>query len=669
MSEINGPNSEDKRSRIRRLPKPDSVLTPTFAASWRNTSDNLWDDRGQQESGLLQRQCACGVHTIAGGECDGCRQKRESNFLQRTTVNSVHNNASTLDLVPTEQPLPSSYAVRDFSQIPISTAQSKPESAVQAKSTIGATKNSVTHQSKLIEQEADVRGGLALNTGFMQAYLRGGAEPVRSVSSGTVSRQVIQRKGPTYQSYIKGSASQKADTAGNVAAAGATENILPTIQVPLDHAASRQGFFRQKMVEHLNRGMRGYYGDLKETWAYQSMKTQLDGYIKDIPAMTAAASTYNSFVPNANLATRGMHKHTALQDSLGFDDETDFDKQLTGTQKEALKTAIHDNPALLLTDSVVAKQEKLDGARTTLHGHLLGYSAIITGKAMKEVQGTITKNEKEQEEINKKIAKVAKIAGYVQKAATYAAAGAGALAKAGASASAAASEASAAEMVKKGAGHVKKGAGHLATAVTVAMQLYYAKELKDFESKINQAKDELNSLKASKSASELASKLKKLEGAKKTYKSAVNEYDEAIQKRRVAMAALASKADEKLVGKKGQAGGQDFVGQVLLYMTSVRENRSLVGNGMTAGSEAKGEISKAMTQLRHRSKSYQTNAEAHGTVRRVEGDRGPDAQAIYEMNRKTFDWLGKAKEDKDLLDKQEKSAAKVMAAAGQVGKY
>jgi hypothetical protein len=37
---------------------------------------------------VLQRQCACGKHTIAGGECEVCRQKREG-MMQRAAVNSA----------------------------------------------------------------------------------------------------------------------------------------------------------------------------------------------------------------------------------------------------------------------------------------------------------------------------------------------------------------------------------------------------------------------------------------------------------------------------------------------------------------------------------------------------------------------------------------------------
>lgn len=36
--------------------------------------------------GLLQRKCACGQHTVAGGECDECRKKRETDVVQRAPL-------------------------------------------------------------------------------------------------------------------------------------------------------------------------------------------------------------------------------------------------------------------------------------------------------------------------------------------------------------------------------------------------------------------------------------------------------------------------------------------------------------------------------------------------------------------------------------------------------
>lgn len=41
--------------------------------------------------GLLQRKCACGQHTIAGGECEECRQKREV-VMQRAAVSATPVN-------------------------------------------------------------------------------------------------------------------------------------------------------------------------------------------------------------------------------------------------------------------------------------------------------------------------------------------------------------------------------------------------------------------------------------------------------------------------------------------------------------------------------------------------------------------------------------------------
>lgn len=42
-------------------------------------------------SGLLQRKCACGQHTVAGGECEECRKKREG-MLQRAAVSTAPVN-------------------------------------------------------------------------------------------------------------------------------------------------------------------------------------------------------------------------------------------------------------------------------------------------------------------------------------------------------------------------------------------------------------------------------------------------------------------------------------------------------------------------------------------------------------------------------------------------
>ena len=43
-------------------------------------------------SGVLQRKCACGTHTLAGGECASCEKEKSSRQLQRAAVNAAHVN-------------------------------------------------------------------------------------------------------------------------------------------------------------------------------------------------------------------------------------------------------------------------------------------------------------------------------------------------------------------------------------------------------------------------------------------------------------------------------------------------------------------------------------------------------------------------------------------------
>ena len=47
------------------------------------TAQTTHPSQSPAPSGLLQRQCACGQHTVAGGECAACRQKRQG-ALQRS---------------------------------------------------------------------------------------------------------------------------------------------------------------------------------------------------------------------------------------------------------------------------------------------------------------------------------------------------------------------------------------------------------------------------------------------------------------------------------------------------------------------------------------------------------------------------------------------------------
>jgi hypothetical protein len=136
MSDVNGTPQKEKVAKIRRKSERESVLQHTFAAARHNTtSSSPWLEDRQLESRFLQRQCACGTHTIAGGECDSCRQKRESGLLQRTAFNPISDNFA-LNTPAEVQTSPKMGFAYNFSQVPTHTITPRP--TVQPKLTLGA---------------------------------------------------------------------------------------------------------------------------------------------------------------------------------------------------------------------------------------------------------------------------------------------------------------------------------------------------------------------------------------------------------------------------------------------------------------------------------------------------------------------------------------------------
>ena len=145
MGETNESNDGDKKNRVKRQPKTNSVLTPTFAASRYSTSSNWWDDGHQQGNGLLQRQCACGTHTIGGDTCDTCRKEQEFSFLQRAAIISgnqavrqgshpqVRDDETALTFTASKNHL-----AYNFSQIPL---HAKVEPDVKPEPAVGTLRN------------------------------------------------------------------------------------------------------------------------------------------------------------------------------------------------------------------------------------------------------------------------------------------------------------------------------------------------------------------------------------------------------------------------------------------------------------------------------------------------------------------------------------------------
>lgn len=169
MSDTQGTQQREKAAKVKRKPERESVLQPTFAAA-RHSLDSSLGDRQQQGSGFLQRRCACGMHTIGGGACNTCRQKRESRFLQRVTVRSMPES-----LPPTPaQTSPTDNVSFDLSQVPSHGADS--QDLVQPKFRLGSVSDSDKHETK---KETD------------------GAAKQATIRLGTVTSAVERAKGET----------------------------------------------------------------------------------------------------------------------------------------------------------------------------------------------------------------------------------------------------------------------------------------------------------------------------------------------------------------------------------------------------------------------------------------------------------------------------------------
>jgi Domain of unknown function (DUF4157) len=104
---------------------------------------------GSSKSGLLQRTCACGQHTLAGGECPACRSGHSS--LPRSQGASGPPSSSTS--TPTQKSIPRvnsdsggvTHFAHDFSQIPV----------YSRRRTVLQTKIKVNQPEDVYEQEAD----------------------------------------------------------------------------------------------------------------------------------------------------------------------------------------------------------------------------------------------------------------------------------------------------------------------------------------------------------------------------------------------------------------------------------------------------------------------------------------------------------------------------------
>lgn len=471
------------------------------------------------------------------------------------------------------------------------------------------------------------------------------------------------------------------------ATAGAADSSkadkLPALTIDMSNVQARSDFMVAEMEKHLATGMHGYYGDLKNTWAYKSMKAQLDGYSTELVALPKAELAYNSFVAPANQAVDMYHRMEGIGERVGIDAEMDVSKLLTPQQQTALKNAYQAQPALLSAlPSVENKRANFEAKRTALLGHAQSMQKVLIGDAVAQLNAKIKDSQDKKKEIEDKIKRVQEIAGYIQKGASIVAAGAGGVAAMGGAGSISTftvfdsagttlqgtlETTSFADptmgTIKSGAGHVGTGAGYLGTAAGIAMELYYAQDLQNLQAKIDSAAAMKDSLEGVSAAAQLDGIKLQFQAAKMEFELAANEYKDAVRDRQIAYAKIAADADKSREGKAAN-GGKEDISEIMLYISSVRETFQTMRSGKSAGDTAKSAIDDAFKATAHRSQGYQTNYEAHGTTQRVESTGGSDYRTLSKMSQSTSGWLAKYEVSIKTLEKQEQQAQRLMGGIG-----
>lgn len=120
MSQTPGGDQVKESGKARSKPEPKNSNQLSFAVAHYNVASSAWDDRPSPAGRLLQRQCECGAHTIAGNECQSCRQQRGTNILSRETISRMGEDSETGSFAGSSDRSKSTKAY-DLSGIPVHT--------------------------------------------------------------------------------------------------------------------------------------------------------------------------------------------------------------------------------------------------------------------------------------------------------------------------------------------------------------------------------------------------------------------------------------------------------------------------------------------------------------------------------------------------------------------
>jgi hypothetical protein len=139
-------------------------------------------------SGILQRKCeSCGNHTVAGGECEACKN---SNTLPHPTIDWAPLRTLNQFSDANGMNFEGSHPIQDFSHIPITARASKP---IQAKLTISQPKDQYEQEADRIAEEV-----IRMPEPVVQRQM----ESVEEEEEGMVQREIASQITPLVQRQV-----------------------------------------------------------------------------------------------------------------------------------------------------------------------------------------------------------------------------------------------------------------------------------------------------------------------------------------------------------------------------------------------------------------------------------------------------------------------------------
>jgi len=455
--------------------------------------------------------------------------------------------------------------------------------------------------------------------------------------------------------------------------------LLSGASIPLDHAIERQHFFRHEIERTLTQGPKVPFQDddtISKSAALKTQKEMLENYTSDINIMPGADQQYGMFVPLANMALHSAAKTDAVGKQLGVSTDDMIGNLVDKKHAAALKQAVIAEK-MQQGDSISAKSTAVASARKGMVSASAGLRMVMNQQVIKKLNAEKAEKAEEKKKIEEKIEKVEKWCGYAEKAVGLIAGGAGAVAgaaplEAGAAAAEEAGISNNFTELKEGSEKVEKGVGIAVKIVGGVMTLYYEDQVRALKATMEGAASEIKGWDMANEALALEQAQAAMDKATADYHLAVQNYEAAINDRRMHMANAGAVADSKVGGN----GKDQKNSQAMLWIESVLETQSLVATAKAAGTDAKAKLDDVRKQVvAHRTHSWSNIEDIWGNgggADREEGTADGDVKALAKMSRLTDNWLTGATEAEKYLDKsvgtsESNGAAGTLAKSGYSG--